>query len=80
MTSKLLAINGVSSIITRRLDTDETTNGLSFYVWNPVFPDLDKRTVIGNIMLNSFEVMYFPDLQNITNKIFVVEKPYFNTR
>ena len=80
LTSKLLAINGVSSIITRRLDTDETTNGLSFYVWNPVFPDLDKKTVIGNIMLNSFEVMYFPDLQNLTNKIFVVEKPYFNTR
>lgn len=80
LASNIIGIDGISSIITRRLDTNETVEGLSFYMWNPSYPDLDKKTINGNYMLNPFDFLYFDNLQNISNKFVIIESPYVNTR
>lgn len=80
LTSTILSIDGINSIITRRLDTEEATDGLSFYMWNPAYPDLDKKAVVGNLTLNPFEFLYFDGLSTISSKFVVIEDPYVNTR
>ena len=74
---RLLSINGVSNILTRRLDTEEFYNGLSLFYWNPTFPDLDKAVVTNNINLKDFEYIYFDSLFDIANKIDVIETTSF---
>jgi hypothetical protein len=80
LTSNILSIDGISSITTRRLDTNESTEGLSFYLWNPTYPDLDKKAVVNNLILSPFEFLYFQDLQNVASKFVVIESPYVNTK
>ena len=80
LTSNILSIDGISSITTKRLDTSETSEGLSFYLWNPTYPDLDKKAVVNNLILSPFEFLYFQDLQNIASKFVVTESAYVNTR
>lgn len=74
---RILSINGVEKIVTRRLDTDETYNGLYLFYWNPTFPDLDKIGVTNNINLLDFECFYFEQLSDIVNKIQVIETASF---
>jgi hypothetical protein len=74
---QLLSINGVDKIITRRLDTNESYNGLCLFYWNPTFPDLDKRSVTNNINFLEFECFYFEQLYDIANKIQVLETASF---
>lgn len=75
LVTSLLAINGVSKIRTRRFDTNETFEGLSLFLWNPTYPDLDKQSVVNNITLKDFELLYFDGLSTIDSKIVVVEEP-----
>jgi len=65
----------VLKIRTRRLDTNETFEGLSFFLWNPTYPDLDKQTVVNNTTLRDFELLYFDGLSTIDSKIVIVEEP-----
>jgi hypothetical protein len=74
LVSKLLSINGVSKIRTKNLNTQETFEGLSFYMWNPSFPDYDKQIVTSNLNLQEFELLYFEGLSLIDNKIVVTEE------
>lgn len=74
LTKSLLAVDGVFKIITRRLDTNETFNGLSLFMWNPSYPDLDKQTVVNNIEMKDFEFVYYDGLQSIFSQIEVVEQ------
>jgi hypothetical protein len=74
---ELLSIDGVDRLVTRRMDTDETFNGLSLYYWNPSFPDLDKKSITNNFTLLDFECYYFEGLSNILNKINIVETTSF---
>lgn len=73
LVTQLLSINGVSSIRTRRVDTNETFEGLSFFVWNPTYPDLDKQAVVNNTTMKDFELLYFEGLSIIESKISVVD-------
>ncbi len=77
ITASLLSIDGVSKIITRRLDTNETYDGLSLFYWNPTFPTLDKSVVTNNINFKDFEVVYFDSLFDIANKIQIIESTSF---
>ena len=70
--SKLLSINGVTRVQTRNSATNELFEGLSFYLWNPVYPDLDKQTVVNDIILNDFELLYYNRLSTIETKIVVI--------
>ena len=74
---QLLSINGIEKIVTRRLDTNETYNGLSLFYWNPTFPDLDIISVTNNINFLDFECFYFDQLSDIVNKIQVIETTSF---
>lgn len=77
LTKNILSINGVDRIVTRRLDTDETFNGVSLFYWNPTFPDLDKKFITNNFNLLEFEHFYFENLADITNKINIIETTSF---
>lgn len=70
--SKLLEIDGVTRIQTRNSITNQLFEGLSFYLWNPVYPDLDKQTVVNDIILNDFELLYYNRLSTIETKIVVI--------
>ena len=73
LTAEILAIDGVESVVTRRLDTNESFNGISMFCWNPTFPDLDKNVVTNNLKLMDFEYLYFDQLFDIASKIEVIE-------
>ena len=75
LVNNILSIDGVLKIRTRRLDTNETFEGLSFFLWNPTYPDLDKQTVVNNTTLRDFELLYFDGLSTIDSKIVIVEEP-----
>jgi hypothetical protein len=77
LVNQLLSIDGVAQLRTRRLDTDEYFEGLSFFMWNPTYPDLDKVSVVNNIEMKDFEFLYFDGLQSISSKIQVFESPTF---
>jgi hypothetical protein len=48
LVSRLLGIDGVGKILTRRLDTNEVFEGLSLFMWNPSYPELDKQTIVND--------------------------------
>jgi hypothetical protein len=80
---EILSVNGVQKIktIIDQLDDDlfavdspqiTEFEGLSFIVWNPVYPELDQKFVSGNFNVNPFDFILFPNLATISNKIVVV--------
>lgn len=79
----ILSVDGVQSIKTviprfseiEDLFSREQINefeGLSFLMWNPVYPDLDQRFVSGNVNVNPFDFVVFENLNTISNKIVIV--------
>lgn len=74
LVSEILSIEGVSSIRTRRTDTKESFEGLSFLMWNPNYPDMDFELLRSNKNLLPFEYVYFYDIINVSSKIVVVSK------
>lgn len=80
LTSQILSVDGISSFVTRRVDTEEVFEGLSFYVWNPTYADLDKTIVTTNVTMKDFEFLYFEGLSTINNSLVVIEQSYANTR
>lgn len=73
LTSKILSVDGVTRIVTRNSDSSLVYEGLSFYLWNPVYPDLDKQAIVNNVLLKSFELLYFNNLSSIESKIIITE-------
>lgn len=74
LVQSIIAIDGVSKIITRRLDTNEYYNGLSLFMWNPSYANLDKQSVVNDIEMKDFEFVYFDNLQNVFSQIEVIEQ------
>lgn len=72
LNSKILDTSGVKAINTVHTITNETFNGMSFVMWNPTYPDLDKRLITNNITLDPFEFFYFDGLRSISEKIKIV--------
>ena len=75
--SSLLNIDGVSSIQTSRTDSLEKIDGLSFMIWNSIYPNLDAKTYSQNVNLESFQFPIFNDLANISDRIVIVENSGF---
>ncbi len=69
--NSLLSISGVSDIKTTNTLTGVTVPGVSFFMWNPNYPDLDMSVIASNIVLKDFEYLYFEDLNSIGSKIVV---------
>ena len=73
LVNEILTIEGVQSIKTISEATQESFDGLSFYFWNPSFPDLDKQVVTSNINLLDFQYYYFFNLSSLSEKIDIIE-------
>jgi hypothetical protein len=86
LTQEILSIPGIQSLQTAQYDTDtgnllNSVDGLSFQVWNPLYPDNDRVFTQKNITSRFFEYFYFFDIENLYNKITVqtLKTPYQGT-
>jgi len=77
LNSTLLNIDGVESIKTTRTDSDVQIDGISFMIWNSVYPELDAKTYSQNVNLELFQFPIFNDIDNISDRINVVENTGF---
>lgn len=75
--ASLLNIDGISSIQTSRTDSSEKVDGLSFMIWNSLYPNLDAKTYSQNINLENFQFPIFNNLSNISDRIVIVENSGF---
>lgn len=72
ITQQILAVDGVQTFYTARTDVAGVkTEGLSLFVWNPVYPYQDAVATASNVTLNFFEFPYYNNLNNISNFITV---------
>lgn len=72
LTQNILNVEGVETFyISRILDPSIKTEGLSLFVWNPIYPDNDKILTSSNLPLKFFEYPFFNDLNNLSKKIIV---------
>jgi hypothetical protein len=70
LTQSILGVDGVDYFVTTRIDAPEViVQGLSLFVWNPLYPENDFQVTQNNIASQYFEYFYFDGLQNIENKI-----------
>lgn len=70
--SRVLSVDGVLKVVTKDSASGVSFDGLCFFLWNPIYPDLDKQTVYNNVNLLEFELLYFEGLSTIETKITVV--------
>lgn len=73
ITQAILNIDGIQTLYTRRvIDNTIITPGVSFFVWNPLYPNLDKQIVNNTLPGKYFEYFYFNNLNFIQNSIKVI--------
>jgi hypothetical protein len=76
LTQQILGVDGVQTFYTKRTDNPSVAiEGLSLFVWNPVYPDNDKTVTTNNVPLKYFEYPFFNNLTTVANKIKVVAVP-----
>lgn len=70
LTQQIFDVNGVETIFTTRSDEpSERLEGLSFFVWNPIYPVNDKNVTGNNVKLRNFEYPFFNNIANLASKI-----------
>lgn len=69
LTQRILGIDGVRSFNTVNTVTEEKVEGLSFLIWNPLYPLNDRITTSNSLPLRIFEFAYFDELNNLPEKI-----------
>jgi hypothetical protein len=73
LTQQILSIDGVERIYTTRTDNPSLkAEGVSLFLWNPIYPENDKQSSINNIPLRFFEYPFFNNLNNLYSKINVI--------
>ena len=70
--SEALKLVGVEEIKTVRTDTGKTFNGVSLTVWNPAYTG-DVEVVTATKSAQPFQVVYYYDLNSITDSIEIVD-------
>jgi len=72
LTQKILNVTGVETFYTTRISNPAIrVEGLSFFVWNPIYPDNDQILTSSNVPLKFFEYPFFNDISNLSSKISV---------
>lgn len=71
ITNDILNIEGVKSIVTRRIDTGYEVPGISYIVWNPAYEQDDIAFTTQNYKLENFMYAYFYEVSKLTAKIIV---------
>lgn len=70
LTQNILGVDGVETFYTTRVsDPSIRVEGLSVFIWNPIYPDNDKILTSSNTPLKFFEYPFFNDLNNLSDKI-----------
>lgn len=76
LTQQILNVDGVETFFTTRIDNpDIKSEGLSFFIWNPIYTERDKTVTTNNIPLKYFEYPFFNNLETLPNKIKVTSVP-----
>lgn len=70
LTNDILNIQGVRSISTK--NGNISYNGLSLYLWNPIYNE-DVSHITQNTPLGEFQFAFFENIDQLTNKITVVD-------
>ncbi len=73
LTSDVLAIDGVHSVKTHRSDTNTSINGISFLVWNDLYPTQDISVHSQNLDLQYFQYPIFNNISNLASRIEVIQ-------
>ena len=72
LTQEILGIDGIETFYTTRSDNpDIKVEGLSMFIWNPIYPDIDKKMSINNVVLRFFEFPFFNNLDTLHSKILI---------
>lgn len=79
LTSKILSVEGIDSINTIRVDSSQKFSGLSVCIWNPTYPELDKKLIARNVNINPFDFLYFEKLLDVSKYITVLEPSYIES-
>lgn len=74
LSNELLNIDGVQNIQTSRADIGIQIEGISFLIWNPIYPDNDINIYTQNIIIENFKFPIFNNINNILDRIEVVER------
>jgi hypothetical protein len=76
LTENILSVNGVNGFYVGDVTNTISYNGLSFALWNPIYP-VDSSIVTKNVKLNNFQVLYYNNLSNLLQKIIIVDTDIF---
>jgi DNA-dependent RNA polymerase auxiliary subunit epsilon len=72
LTQSILQVDGIASFVTARTDINNAVvEGLSVFVWNPLYPTRDAIATTNNVTLNPFEYPFYNNLTHISNYITV---------
>jgi hypothetical protein len=74
LTNDVLNIDGIDNVQTKRYDADITIEGISFLIWNPIYPEKDLNVYSQNLIIENFKYPIFNNLENILDRIEIVEK------
>jgi len=73
LTQQIYAVDGVKTFYTARVDDPSISiEGLTLFVWNPVYPTLDSMFTSNNITLNYYEFPYYDNINNLANQINII--------
>jgi len=73
LTQQILAIDGIETFFTTRDDnTSIRLEGLSFFVWNPIYPQNDKKVIANNLVSEVFDYFYFNNIDTLASRIRIV--------
>ena len=72
--NEILSVEGVKNVVTRYRPTNETVDGLSLIIWNPNYPDLDKKIVTNTFIQQDFEYAYFENINSVELKVIVYQE------
>jgi hypothetical protein len=72
LTQRILDIEGVQAIFTVNNETNIRVEGLSFFLWNPMYPENDVLVTSNNIILQNFEIPYFSNINRLSEQIRIV--------
>lgn len=69
ISNDILNINGVKNIFTINGNTEK--RGLNIYVWNVIYKTFDSTSQ--NYQLQDFQYAFFDDIENLSNKIEIID-------
>ena len=73
LAQQIYDIEGVQTFYTSRTDDPTvSTEGLSLFVWNPIYPTSDKKVTTNNVSFNYFEFLYLDNIDNLSSQINII--------